>query len=105
LSIDPTLATPEELCHELGRRLRAQRLSRLLTQEELAARAGLSPGALKKLERDGQGHVLTLVRAALALGLAAEFETLFALRPQASIAQMERAAHAGRKRAPRRSGR
>ena len=97
------LATAPELCRELGTRLRSHRLQQGLTQDELAARAGVSPGAVKKLERDGQANTLTLVRAVQALGLAAELETLFRPRGQASIADMERAEQLHqRKRAPRR---
>jgi transcriptional regulator with XRE-family HTH domain len=102
---DTHLATADELCRELGDRLRAQRLSQLLPQQELALRAGISTGALKKLEKDGQANMTTLVRTVLALGLAGEFETLFALRAQASIADMEHAERAKRLRAPRRSAR
>lgn len=96
------LLTPAELCAELGRRLRAQRLAQGLAQEVLAARAGVSGGALKKLEKDGQAQVLTLVRVVHALGLGAELAPLFRLQLQASIADMERAQAAQRKRAPRR---
>ncbi|MBC5767669.1 helix-turn-helix domain-containing protein [Ramlibacter albus] len=99
---DARLATADELCRELGTRLREQRLALLLTQEELAQRAGVSGGAIKKLEKDGQGHVLSLVRVAMALGLAGELDSLFSLKQATSIADMERAERAKRRRAPRR---
>ena len=102
---DVHLATADELCRELGARLRAQRLSRLLTQQDLAGRAAVSVGALKKLEKDGQANMLTVMRVVVALGLAGELETLFALQAQASIADMERAERAQRRRAPRSSAR
>lgn len=96
------LASPQEACAELGRRLREQRLAQLLPQEELASRAGVSLGAIRKLEKDGQATVLTLVRAAIALGLVGELEDLFTLQPQRSLADMARAEAARRVRAPRR---
>jgi len=96
------LATADELCLELGSRLRAQRLAQLLSQQDLAARSGVSAGALKKLEKDGQANTLTLLRVVQALGLTGELAQLFALQPQASIAEMERAEQAQRQRAPRR---
>ena len=101
--MDVYLATSEELCRELGNRLRTKRLSLPLSQQELALRAGISVGALKKLEKDGQANMLTVVRAVVALGLAGELEGLFSMRAQASIADMELAERAKRRRAPRRS--
>lgn len=102
MELDLSLATPQELSLELGARVRAQRLSQLLSQAELALRAGVSTGALKKLERDGQANMLTFMRTVTALGLAKDLEPLLALKPQTSIAEMEKAQQARRKRAPRR---
>jgi len=82
--------------------MRAQRLAQGLPQRELAQMAGLSLGALRKLEGSGQSSLETLVRVAQALGLAGELEDLFVLQRQ-SIAQMEQAEAARqRQRAPRR---
>lgn len=96
------LATPVEILQTLGGRLRLQRLAQNLSQRELARMAGLSLGAVRKLEHDGQCSLETLVRALQALGLLGELEELFVLRRQ-SIAQMELAEQARqRQRAPRR---
>ena len=96
------LATPEEILLALGQRVRVQRLAQGLSQGELARMAGMSLGALRKLEASGQSSLETLVRAMQALGLAAELEDLLTLKQQ-SIAQMEQAATARqRQRAPRR---
>jgi len=85
----------------LGGRLRAQRLAQNLPQRELAQMAGLSLGALRKLETNGQTSLETLVRVVQALGLTGELENLFVLK-RASIAQMEQAEAAlQRKRARR----
>lgn len=95
------LSTPAEVVHTLGLRLREQRLAQSLTQRELAQMAGLSLGALRKLETDGQCSLETLVRAAQALGLLEALEDLFVLKRQ-SIAQMEQIdAVRRRQRAPR----
>ncbi len=86
----------------MGIRLRAQRLAQALSQRDLAQMAGLSLGALRKLEHDGQCSLETLIRVVQALGLVEELEDLFLLKRQ-SIAQMEQAeAVSQRKRAPRR---
>ena len=95
------LSTPAEILHTLGARLREQRLPQSLTQRELAQMAGLSLGALRKLESDGQCSLETLVRAAQALGLLDTLEDLFVLKRQ-SIAQMEQVEVVSRRqRAPR----
>ena len=94
-----------EILATLGTRLRAQRLAQDLPQRELAQMAGLSLGAVRKLEASGQTSLETLVRVAQALGLAGELDALFVLKRE-SIAQMEQAELAHRrKRAVRRSRR
>ena len=97
-----TVATTDEILAALGARLRAQRLAQNLPQRELAQMAGLSLGAMRKLETNGQTSLETLVRVIQALGLTGELENLFVLKRE-SIAQMEQAqvAHQ-RKRAARR---
>ncbi len=96
------LSTPSEVLQALGARLRAQRLAQELSQRDLAQMAGLSLGALRKLEHDGQCSLETWVRAVQALGLVGELDDLFVLERQ-SINQMERAEEASRRqRAPRR---
>ncbi len=99
-----TLAAPAEILFTLGARLRSQRLAQNLTQGDLAGMAGLSLGAVRKLEASGQCALGTLVRVAQALGLVHELQPLFEL-PSQSIAQMEQAAVARqRQRARRKEG-
>jgi len=99
--MDSKLANVDEICQELGARLRAQRLTRLMRQKELAARAGLSVGAVQSLEK-GRSSLESIVRVARALDLVPEIQDIFAIREPLSIAAMERAEHAKRSRAPRR---
>ena len=95
------LNTPTETCAQLGVRARNMRLALNLTQADLASRAGVSGGAVRKLEADGQTTLATFVKCACAMGAASEFETLLAPRTM-SIAQMEKnAAVLQRKRARR----
>jgi transcriptional regulator with XRE-family HTH domain len=97
-----TVSTAAEVMLEMGARLRAQRLHNALSQQELALMAGLSLGAVRKLERDGQVSVETLIRAAQALGVIAELDPIFLPRRD-SIADMAQAASVRtRQRAPRR---
>lgn len=92
------LAENGEIRRELGSRLKAQRLARNLGQKELAARAGVSAGTVKNLEKKGQSSLESLIRIVSALDLVDELATLFVLRTR-SIAEMERAALGGRSRA------
>lgn len=95
------LATTEEVMRELGQRLRAQRMTKLITQQELAARAGVSLGAVKKLETSGASAVHTFVRVIQALSLTDDIADILQLRAVSSIADMERAELSKRKRARR----
>jgi transcriptional regulator with XRE-family HTH domain len=99
--LDIGFATHEEVCKELGARLKAQRLAQMLTQEELAVRAGLSTGTVKNIENKGQSSIESVVRLGLALGLADHFQELFKLQVK-SIAQMDQAEQSKRIRASRR---
>ena len=98
--LDFGFASHQEICAELGARLKAQRLAQLLKQADLAARAGVSTGTIKNLEATGQTSLESLVRVALALGLTDQLESLFRLQTK-SIAQMEHAEQSRRLRAPR----
>jgi transcriptional regulator with XRE-family HTH domain len=99
--IDMKFATPDELVRELGSRLRTQRLASRVTQQELAQRAGIALGAVKKLESGGNTTLQTFVRVVQALSLTSDIENILELKPHTSIAEMERAAAAPRQRARR----
>lgn len=62
------LATANEILRTVGQRLRLQRLAQGLPQRELAQMAGLSLGALRKLESSGQCSLETVVRVVQSLG-------------------------------------
>jgi transcriptional regulator with XRE-family HTH domain len=100
--LDFRLATSDEIVCALGLRLRAQRLARSITQEELASRAGVALGSVKKLESGGNPTLHTFISVVQALSLTDGFAALLALKPQTSIAEMERTENAMRRRARRR---
>ena len=101
---DFRLASSDEVAQSLGKRLREQRMSKLMTQTELSTRAGVALGAVKKLESTGKVTVETLVQVARALDLISEFNDIFSILVQTSIADMERHELTKRKRARRPSG-
>lgn len=101
--MDFSLSPPPSICAELGQRLRAHRLAQSMTQSELAARAGVSAGTVKNLERQGQASLDSIIRVALALNLSEDLQALFTFQPT-SIAELERVDAAQRRqRAPRRT--
>lgn len=100
--LDFEFATQAEICQEIGARLKRQRLAQLLSQREVAARAGVSVAAVSKLEGKGLSSLDTLVRITATLGLVDQLASLFQLQVR-SIAEMERNEIAqSRSRAPSR---
>jgi len=102
-TLDFSFSSPDEIARELARRLKAARLAQGLQQPELALRAGLSVGTVKALENKGQSTLSSLIRVVQALGLTQDLQQAFVLQVH-SIAQMEQAQQAVRRRAPRRPG-
>jgi transcriptional regulator with XRE-family HTH domain len=100
--LDFGFASEQEIRVELGKRLRAQRLTQGLSQAELAERAAIGISTLKLLEGKGKCTLENFIRIVLGLGLADEMQSLFSLKIK-SIAQMEQAEQAKRVRAPRKS--
>ncbi len=86
-SIDPSLASPEQIAADLGRRLEALRLAHNLRREDLAAAAGVAPRTLARFESSGRATVETLIRLLTALQLGGGLETLV---PEPSLQPIER---------------
>lgn len=72
-----SLKTPWEVSVEIAGRLKAKRLARNLTQQGLAARAGMSVGSLKRFEKTGQISFASLLNIALVLDCLDECYSLF----------------------------
>ena len=85
--------TEDEVLRETGRRLAQIRLSRNLTQAELALRAGVSKRTLERLEMGAVGVRIDAFFAVCgALGLTVGFETLFgfeALLPEVQLSPQD----------------
>lgn len=94
-NLDYKIATPEQIAADLGKTLARIRLSRNITQQNLAQRAGLSDRTLKRIE-GGEGASLdTLIRLMQALGL---HEHLATLLPDPGLQPMEKVERRGRER-------
>lgn len=99
-NLDFTVATSQQIERALGRRLEALRLSRNLTQADLAAAAGVSQSTIKRLERGDTISLETFIRVLIALRLQGHLATLL---PDPGIRPVERVS--GLKRERRRARR
>ena len=93
-------ASANEVCAELGQRIRAQRLLQGISQLDLAGRAGVSHGTVRNMEATGQASMASFIRIVQSLGMLGELEPLFQVRIK-TIADMENAQAMRRQRAPR----
>jgi transcriptional regulator with XRE-family HTH domain len=74
---------------ELGQRVNAYRISRQLTTEQLAAEMGVSRPTLSRLTDGGNTSLATLLRALVALDLAANLDLLIPDVSNSPIAQIK----------------
>jgi transcriptional regulator with XRE-family HTH domain len=101
MSIDNTI-TDEALLRLIGERLARLRLSKNLTQGQLAEQAGLGLRTVQRLERgEAATHLSGFVRVCRVLGLVERFDAFLpepAASPMMQLAQLKRYGHP-RKRA------
>lgn len=91
------LLSPEELVSALGENIRALRLQKNLTQQALAAQAGVSMSALRHLESGQGANLATLIRVVRSLD---RQEWLQNLAPRVTINPLHMTPpHATRRRA------
>ncbi|MEX3957766.1 helix-turn-helix domain-containing protein [Trinickia sp. EG282A] len=100
-----SLALPDEICRELGQRVRDRRVGMNLPALELAARIGVSHRTVLRFEATGKCTLDTFVKILEALGAIEDLQPVLAA-PVQSIAEMrERATASTRKRAYRKGAR
>jgi transcriptional regulator with XRE-family HTH domain len=76
-NIQYMIQTSHDVLRGVGRRLRARRMATDLTQSQLAKRAGVSRPTVVRMESGGNVGVEPLVRVAMVLEAAGEFNALF----------------------------
>lgn len=81
-------ASPRHITEGIGLRLKERRLARNWSRETLAARSGVAASAIKRLENEGTGQLMELVKLAITLGSADEFATLFPPAEPKTLAEM-----------------
>lgn len=97
------LQTPSEIARTLAARVKALRLDRRWTQQELAERAGLALETYRVFERSGRISLERLIRLAFTLNALPGVERLFERPPVRTLAELERLdARSTRKRGRRR---
>jgi transcriptional regulator with XRE-family HTH domain len=97
--VDFALALPEEVCQEIGRRVRARRLTLNISVDELAQRVGISNNTLGNFERTGRCTLETFVRILEALNalpdlasvLVTQARSIEDMRQQAAVSTRQRA--------------
>ncbi len=72
----------------IAQRMRKRRKERGLTQVQLAKRADVSLGSLKRFESMGEVSLASLIRLAMALGCESDFEELFSRKQYRSIQEV-----------------
>ncbi|HSU17218.1 helix-turn-helix transcriptional regulator [Longimicrobium sp.] len=95
------LRTPAEVARALAGRVRALRLQRGWTQQEMAERAGLTLATYRRFEHTGRIALERLLRIAVLLDAGAGFDDLFALPPARSLAELAERTQPSRKRGRR----
>lgn len=86
------LQTPREIARTLARRVKALRLERGWTQQELAERAGLALPTYRVFERSGRISLERLLKLAVVLNARADFDQIFSPGPARSLAELEQRA-------------
>lgn len=71
------MKTPKESCQIIAKNERAQRKARNLSMEKFAEISGVSLGSLKRFENMGEISLVSLLKLAIVLDCAEEFEQLF----------------------------
>ena len=90
--MESIIKSPSELQRDLGAATRALRVSRGLTQSEVAAKAGVALRSIATLERVGNSSLETFVRALNALGAA---DVIAKLAPQPQVSPLALLRHGG----------
>ena len=95
-NIDYSTAASESIEHALGQRLEAIRLSRNITQSQLAKQAGVSRSTIARLAQEGKGISLdSFIRILQALQLHGHLQSLL---PDPAVSPLERMKFEGKRR-------
>ena len=77
--------TPNDVAKQIAARVKARRLELNLTQEGMAARAGLKFATYRRFEQIGEISLKGLLEIGFALNVLSEFDALFAQKQYQSL--------------------
>lgn len=80
--------SPQELADGISDRTRALRIQFNMTQKELADRAGVSFGSVKRFEQTGEISLKHLIRIAVVLNATDDFKSLFQTSSYKSVREV-----------------
>lgn len=79
------ISTPDDVAKQIATRVKARRLELNLTQEGIAARAGLKFATYRRFEQTGEISLKGLLQIGFALNALFEFDALFAQKQYQSL--------------------
>lgn len=79
------ILTPDDVAKQIATRVKARRLELNLTQEGIAARAGLKFATYRRFEQTGEISLKGLLQIGFALNALSEFDALFAQKQYQSL--------------------
>ena len=79
------VVSPSEVALQIAARVKTRRLELNLTQEGMAARAGLKFATYRRLEQTGEISLKGLLQIGFALNVLSEFDVLFAQKQYQSL--------------------
>lgn len=82
------LKSPNQINKDIAARMKARRKEQKITQVQLSKRSEVSLGSIKRFETTGEISLTSLIKIAFALGLEADFDTLFAKKGYSSIQEV-----------------
>ena len=79
------ILTPDDVAKQIATRVKARRLELNLTQEGIAARAGLKFATYRRFEQTGEISLKGLLQIGFALNALSEFDALFVQKQYQSL--------------------
>ena len=79
------ILTPDDVAKQIAARVKARRLELNLTQEGIAARAGLKFATYRRFEQTGEISLKGLLQIGFALNALSEFDALFVQKQYQSL--------------------
>ncbi len=97
MSLVNNLISPLDIRVSIADRFKRIRLDQNVSQEQLAERSGVSLGSLRRFESKGEISLKSLVRLAISLNRAQDFDSLFQIAEEIDLSKPRQRASRGTK--------